>query len=321
MRIVDGIEQTYPPTIAEEKLARMNELKVRGTLLMALPNKRRLKFNSYKNAKSLMEDIERRFGDLRKKFEKAKKERDDLKHTLEKFENSFKNLSKLLDSHICDKFKTGVGFDSQLFDNYVNDKHKTGEGYYVVPPLYTGNFMPHKLDLILAIMDEYVVSESVTSVPAVAINKAKTSELKPKYVSEPLIEDWVSDNEGANSPSPKSKQRKPSFYKIEFVKPNKQMKSPRESVKHEEHNRQAKHPRKNSQSPRVNGDLPPPMRIVDVIEQTYPSTTAKEKLARKNEIKETDVIKTGQIRAKTNKTGQKREACRSREKFKAVAVN
>nr|GFA74405.1 hypothetical protein [Tanacetum cinerariifolium] len=60
MRIVDGIEQTYPPTIAEEKLARMNELKVRGTLLMALPNKRRLKLNSYKNAKSLMEDIERR---------------------------------------------------------------------------------------------------------------------------------------------------------------------------------------------------------------------------------------------------------------------
>nr|GFA29228.1 putative ribonuclease H-like domain-containing protein [Tanacetum cinerariifolium] len=55
--------------------------------------------------------------ELRKKFEKAKKERDDLKHTLEKFENSSKNLSKLLDSQICDKFKTGVGFDSQVFYN------------------------------------------------------------------------------------------------------------------------------------------------------------------------------------------------------------
>ncbi|GKF40098.1 hypothetical protein Tco_0120159, partial [Tanacetum coccineum] len=40
--------------------------------------------------------------ELRKKFEKAEKERDDLKPTLEKFENSFKNLSKLLDSQICD---------------------------------------------------------------------------------------------------------------------------------------------------------------------------------------------------------------------------
>nr|GEZ68309.1 hypothetical protein [Tanacetum cinerariifolium] len=63
MRIVDGIEQTYPPTTAKEKLARKNELKAKGTLLMALPNEHQLKFNSYKNAKSLMEAIEKRFGD------------------------------------------------------------------------------------------------------------------------------------------------------------------------------------------------------------------------------------------------------------------
>ncbi|GJZ90767.1 putative ribonuclease H-like domain-containing protein, partial [Tanacetum coccineum] len=61
-RTVDGVEQTYPPTTAEEKLARKNKLKARGTLLMALPNEHKLKFNSYKNAKSLMETIEKRFG-------------------------------------------------------------------------------------------------------------------------------------------------------------------------------------------------------------------------------------------------------------------
>ncbi|GJY94785.1 hypothetical protein Tco_0511146 [Tanacetum coccineum] len=61
-RTIDGVEQTYPPTTAEEKLARKNELKARGTLLMALPNEHQLKFNSYKNAKSLMEAIEKRFG-------------------------------------------------------------------------------------------------------------------------------------------------------------------------------------------------------------------------------------------------------------------
>ncbi|GJW59554.1 hypothetical protein Tco_0108889 [Tanacetum coccineum] len=60
-RTVDGVEQTYPPTTAEEKLARKNELKARGTLLMALPNEHQLKFNTYKNAKSLMEAIEKRF--------------------------------------------------------------------------------------------------------------------------------------------------------------------------------------------------------------------------------------------------------------------
>ncbi|GKA16648.1 hypothetical protein Tco_0696485 [Tanacetum coccineum] len=61
-RTVDGVEQTYPPTNAKEKLARKNELKARGTLLMALPNEHQLKFNSYNNAKSLMEAIENRFG-------------------------------------------------------------------------------------------------------------------------------------------------------------------------------------------------------------------------------------------------------------------
>nr|GEV15641.1 hypothetical protein [Tanacetum cinerariifolium] len=42
--------------------ARKNELKARGTLLMALPDKHQLKFNSHKDAKTLMEAIEKRFG-------------------------------------------------------------------------------------------------------------------------------------------------------------------------------------------------------------------------------------------------------------------
>ncbi|GKF27959.1 hypothetical protein Tco_0094301 [Tanacetum coccineum] len=130
--------------------------------------------------------------EFRNKFEKADKERDDLKLTLEKLQNSSKNLSKLLDSQVSEKFKTGVGydsqgFDSQVFDSQVNDKYKTGEGYHVVPPPYTRNFMPSKPDLVLADKDEYVFTESVTSVPAVATSEVKTSESKPKSVSEPLI--------------------------------------------------------------------------------------------------------------------------------------
>ncbi|GJS45808.1 hypothetical protein Tco_0595929, partial [Tanacetum coccineum] len=60
-RTVDGVEQTYPPTTTEEKLARKNELKARGTLLMSLPNEHQLKFNTYKCAKTLMEAIEKMF--------------------------------------------------------------------------------------------------------------------------------------------------------------------------------------------------------------------------------------------------------------------
>nr|GEV25090.1 retrovirus-related Pol polyprotein from transposon TNT 1-94 [Tanacetum cinerariifolium] len=42
--------------------SRKNKLKSHGTLLMALPDKHQLKFNSYKDAKTLMEAIEKRFG-------------------------------------------------------------------------------------------------------------------------------------------------------------------------------------------------------------------------------------------------------------------
>nr|GFA19213.1 ribonuclease H-like domain-containing protein [Tanacetum cinerariifolium] len=83
-----------------------------------------------------------------------------------------------------------------MLDSQVNDKYKIG--VESVPPPYTGNFMPPKPDLILVDVDEYVVSESVTSFPAVVTNEAKTSESKPKSVSEPLTEDWISNSEDEN---------------------------------------------------------------------------------------------------------------------------
>nr|GEY41733.1 ribonuclease H-like domain-containing protein [Tanacetum cinerariifolium] len=49
-------------SLSHQKLTRKNELKARGTLLMALPDKHRLKFKSHKDAKTLMEAIEKRFG-------------------------------------------------------------------------------------------------------------------------------------------------------------------------------------------------------------------------------------------------------------------
>nr|GEZ83662.1 hypothetical protein [Tanacetum cinerariifolium] len=58
-RVVEGVLQSVAPTTAEQKLAKKNELKARGTLLIALPDKHQLKFNSHKNAKTLMEAIEK----------------------------------------------------------------------------------------------------------------------------------------------------------------------------------------------------------------------------------------------------------------------
>ncbi|GKD68407.1 ribonuclease H-like domain-containing protein [Tanacetum coccineum] len=68
-KIVDGKETVIPPISVEEKAQRRAELKAKSTLLMALPNEHQLKFNSYKDAKTLMQAIENRFGeDINQKF-------------------------------------------------------------------------------------------------------------------------------------------------------------------------------------------------------------------------------------------------------------
>nr|GFD48315.1 hypothetical protein [Tanacetum cinerariifolium] len=61
--VIDGVVRPVTILSADQKLARRNELKARGTLFMALPNKHQLKFNSHKDAKTLMEAIEKRFGE------------------------------------------------------------------------------------------------------------------------------------------------------------------------------------------------------------------------------------------------------------------
>nr|GEV28634.1 hypothetical protein [Tanacetum cinerariifolium] len=61
-RVIEGVVQPLAPTTAKQRLARKNELKARCTLLMALPDKHQLMFNIHKDAKTLIEAIEKRFG-------------------------------------------------------------------------------------------------------------------------------------------------------------------------------------------------------------------------------------------------------------------
>nr|GEX41782.1 ribonuclease H-like domain-containing protein [Tanacetum cinerariifolium] len=75
--------------------------------------------------------------ELRKKIKKAEKERDDLKHTLDKFQTS----SKYLKLHSYES-------DNSVPTSLENDRYKIGEGYHVVPPPYTGTFLPPKPDLV-----------------------------------------------------------------------------------------------------------------------------------------------------------------------------
>ncbi|GKE26696.1 hypothetical protein Tco_1442080 [Tanacetum coccineum] len=82
------------------------------------------------------------------------------------------------------------------------DECKTGLGYNVVPPPYTGNFMPSKPDLVYHSLDDFVdvnesVSESVVEKPTVETNEPKT--VRKENIA-PIIEDWVSDSDEENVP-------------------------------------------------------------------------------------------------------------------------
>ncbi|GKB64793.1 uncharacterized mitochondrial protein-like protein [Tanacetum coccineum] len=60
--VVEGVEKVMPITSAEDKTQRRLEVKARSTLMMGIPNEHQLKFNSIKDAKLLLEDVEKRFG-------------------------------------------------------------------------------------------------------------------------------------------------------------------------------------------------------------------------------------------------------------------
>nr|GFA02267.1 hypothetical protein [Tanacetum cinerariifolium] len=93
--VVDGVVQPVSHKYAEQKLARRNELKARGTLLMALPDKHQLKFNSHKDEKTLMKAIEKRFGG---NTETKKVQKTLLKQQFENFTgSSSENLDRIHD--------------------------------------------------------------------------------------------------------------------------------------------------------------------------------------------------------------------------------
>ncbi|GKE37725.1 hypothetical protein Tco_1461130, partial [Tanacetum coccineum] len=61
MTVVEGVEKVIPPTTVKEKAHKRLEVKARSTLMMGIPNEHQLKFNSIKDAKSLLEAIKKRF--------------------------------------------------------------------------------------------------------------------------------------------------------------------------------------------------------------------------------------------------------------------
>ncbi|GJU91386.1 putative ribonuclease H-like domain-containing protein [Tanacetum coccineum] len=71
--VMEGVEKVIPPTTAEEKAQKRLEVKARSTLMMGMPNEHQLKFNSIKDAKLLLEAIEKRSETLDQTFDRLQK--------------------------------------------------------------------------------------------------------------------------------------------------------------------------------------------------------------------------------------------------------
>ncbi|GJY44710.1 hypothetical protein Tco_0432923 [Tanacetum coccineum] len=93
---VPMLKPEMPITTAKEKAHRRLEVKARSTLMMVIPNEHQLKFNSIKDAKKLLEAIEKRFGF--KSLNKADLDTmsmDDLYNNLKVYEPKVKGMSSL----------------------------------------------------------------------------------------------------------------------------------------------------------------------------------------------------------------------------------
>ncbi|GJT00028.1 ribonuclease H-like domain-containing protein [Tanacetum coccineum] len=103
--------------------------------------------------------------EFKRRLEQAVKEKDEIKLTVEKLENSSKSLNKIIECQIMEKCKAGLGYNA-------------------VPPPFTGNFMPPKPDLVLPNIDDYATK------PVDKSSEVKACDPKPETVrreNSPLI--------------------------------------------------------------------------------------------------------------------------------------
>ncbi|GKA79569.1 putative ribonuclease H-like domain-containing protein [Tanacetum coccineum] len=209
-----------------KKAQRRLELKARSTLLMGILNEHQLKFNSIKDAKSLLQAVEKRW----QMVMLTMKARRFLKNTGRKFSVNGTETIGFDNSKVkCYNYHKRGHF-AREYKAPKNQENRNRENTRRVMPVeittsnalvscdgssLIGNFMPPKLDLSFFGLEEFV-NEPIVSEPIVKKLLVKTSEAKasadtPKVLRKnfgpPLIEDWISDSEDEAESKPKIKKK------------------------------------------------------------------------------------------------------------------
>nr|GEW33755.1 retrovirus-related Pol polyprotein from transposon TNT 1-94 [Tanacetum cinerariifolium] len=148
-RIVEGVLQPVAPTTAEQRLAQKNKLKACDTLLMALPDKHQLKFNSHKDAKTLMEAIGKRFG--------GNIETKKVHKTL--FKQQFKNFTGSSFEGIVSQ---NLAFVSSSHTDSTTDSVSDAASVYVVCAKLHVSSLPNVDSLSNAVIYSFITSQSTS---------------------------------------------------------------------------------------------------------------------------------------------------------------
>nr|GEZ23807.1 hypothetical protein [Tanacetum cinerariifolium] len=169
-------------------------------LRVLYPDKHQLKFNIHKDAKSLMEAIEKRFG--------GNKETKKVEKTLlkQQYENFSGQSSESLDQ-IHDRLQKLIS-QLEILSESISQEDINLKFLRSLP---SENFMPPKPDLVFH--DALPASETVPNVVHVVSSTNKTSKemFKTLKADAPIIEDWTSDSKDESEPESVSNQKEPSF--------------------------------------------------------------------------------------------------------------
>ncbi|GJW55066.1 hypothetical protein Tco_0099151 [Tanacetum coccineum] len=249
--VVEGVEKVIPPTTAEEKAQKRLEVKARRTLMMGIPNEHQLKFNSIKDAKLLLDAIEKR--NLDQTFDRLQKlvsQLEILGETLSQEDVNQKllrSLSPEWNTHVVmwrnkpeletmsmvDLYNNlkvyepevkgtsssststqNMDFVSSNNSGSTNEAINTAHGVFAVV-LIGCDHAEKDNKLCTHGLLSFSSYFEFTNEPVVENSEAKASESKPKEVRKnngaPIIEDWVSDSEDENVSQTKLKETDKKF--------------------------------------------------------------------------------------------------------------
>ncbi|GJX46444.1 hypothetical protein Tco_0271634 [Tanacetum coccineum] len=282
--IMKGVEKIIPPITVKEKAHKRLEVKARSTLMIGIPNEHYSKmfdqtFNRLQKLVSQLELLGETISqeDVNQKLLRSlllewnthvvvwmnktdldTMSMDDLYNNLKVYEPEVKGMSSSINASNIDNSSDVVIYDLEEMDLrwkmamltmrnvLMETSTSTALVSYdgLVPPPYTGNFMPPIPDLSFTGLDVFVNSLVVEN----KNSDEEVSKVVRKSNDSTIIEDWVSDSEEENVSQTKTEKKtvKPSIPKIEFVKPKQQEKTARKIVKQVEKIRQ------NTHSPRGN---------------------------------------------------------------------